>query len=117
MDYKKTEAPVTTVTRNIVALGEKTGNIYEVVMICAKMADKINQELREELYKKLEEFSSYTDNLEEIHENREQIDVSKYYEKLSKPTLIAVEEFINDRIYYKTVEDEEQERLDSFDTD
>ncbi len=116
MDYKKTDAPVTIVTRNIVELAEKTGNIYEAVIICAKMADHINEEIRNELYDKLEQFATYTDNLEEIHENREQIDVSKYYEKLPKPTLIALEEFLNDRIYYKRVEDQD-ESFDSFDNE
>lgn len=100
MDYKKTEAPVSTVTRNIVSIAEKTGNIYEAVIICSKMADQINAELRKELYEKLEEFATYNDNLEEVHENREQIEVSKYFEKLPKPSLISLEEFLNDRVYY-----------------
>jgi len=117
MDFKKTDAPVTTVTRNIVELAEKTGNIYEAVMICAKLADQINEEMRHELYEKLEQFASYTDNLEEIHENREQIDVSKYYEKLPKPTLIAIEEFLNDRIYFKRVEDNDLDTIPNFENE
>ena len=90
MDYKKTDAPVSTITRDIVAIAEKTGNIYEAVIICSKMANQINAEIRKELYEKLEEFATYNDNLEEVHENREQIEVSKYFEKLPKPSLIAV---------------------------
>ncbi|MDD2385334.1 MAG: DNA-directed RNA polymerase subunit omega [Bacteroidales bacterium] len=100
MDYKKTDAPVSTITRDIVAIAEKTGNIYEAVIICSKMANQINAEIRKELYEKLEEFATYNDNLEEVHENREQIEVSKYFEKLPKPSLIALEEFLNDRVYY-----------------
>lgn len=100
MDYKKTDAPVSTVTRNIAEIAEKTGSTYEAVVICSKMADSINAEIRKELYEKLEEFATYNDNLEEVHENREQIEVSKYYEKMPKPSLIALEEFLADRIYY-----------------
>jgi len=100
MDYKKTKAPTTCITRDVVEMAEKTGNVYESVVICSKMADQVNSDIRKELYKKLEEFSSFNDNLEEIHENREQIEVSKYYEKLPKPTNIAIEEFMNDNVYY-----------------
>ncbi|MDD3686149.1 MAG: RNA polymerase Rpb6 [Bacteroidales bacterium] len=101
MDFKKTEAPVSTVTRNIVQIAEKTGNIYEAVVICSKFSDQVNADLRKELYEKLEEFATYNDNLEEVHENREQIEVSRYYEKLPKPTLIAMEEFLSDNVYFK----------------
>ncbi|HOZ29872.1 MAG TPA: RNA polymerase Rpb6 [Bacteroidales bacterium] len=104
MDFKKSEAPVTTVTRNVLEIARKTGNIYEAVVICSKYSDQVNAEIREELYKKLEEFATYNDNLEEVHENREQIEVSRYYEKLPKPSLIAVEEFLSDNIYYNRVE-------------
>lgn len=109
MDYKKTEAPVSTVTRNIVTIAHKTGNIYEAVVICSKMANQINAELRKELYEKLEEFATYNDNLEEVHENREQIEVSRYFEKLPKPSLISLEEFLNDRIYYNYPQADETE--------
>jgi DNA-directed RNA polymerase subunit K/omega len=109
MDYKKTEAPVSTVTRDIVTIAHKTGNIYEAVVICSKMANQINAELRKELYEKLEEFATYNDNLEEVHENREQIEVSRYFEKLPKPSLISLEEFLNDKIYYNYPEVEEKE--------
>ncbi|MBO7573082.1 MAG: DNA-directed RNA polymerase subunit omega [Bacteroidales bacterium] len=100
MDYKKTKAPTNCITRDVVEMAEKTGNVYESVVICSKMADQVNSDIRRELYKKLEEFSSFNDNLEEIHENREQIEVSKYYEKLPKPTNIAIEEFMDDNVYY-----------------
>lgn len=100
MDYKKTNAPTNCITRDVVEMADKTGNVYESVVICSKMADQVNADIRKELYKKLEEFSSFNDNLEEIHENREQIEVSKYYEKLPKPTNIAIEEFMNDNVYY-----------------
>src|SRR5690554_4240132 len=100
MDFKKIDAPVSTVTRNIVEIAEKTGNVYEAVVIIAKFADQVNADLRKELYEKLEEFATYTDTLEEVHENREQIEVSRYYERLPKPSLIALEEFLSDNIYY-----------------
>ncbi len=106
MDYKKTNAPTSTVTRDIVEIAFATGNIYEAVVICAKMSDQINTELRKELYEKLEEFATYSDNLEEVHENREQIEVSRYYEKLAKPSLIALEEFLSHRVYYARAEEE-----------
>ena len=111
MDYKKTDAPVSTVTRNIVQIAEKTGSIYEAVVICSRLADQVNAELRKELYEKLEEFATYNDNLEEVHENREQIEVSKYYEKLPKPTLIAMEEFLSDNVYYSRKSDEETNNI------
>jgi hypothetical protein len=110
MDYKKTNAPVTTVTRNLDDFAEKTGNLYQAMVICSKMADKINEEIRTELYQKLEEFATVNDNLEEVHENREQIEVSRYFERLPKPSLIAIEEFLNDRVYYtKYVEESEKD--------
>lgn len=106
MDYKKTKAPVTTVTRNLDQLDMDTGNIYETVIICAKRANQISVELKEELNRKLEEFAYYTDNLEEVFENREQIEISKFYERLPKPTLISVEEYMDDQIYYRNPEKE-----------
>ena len=106
MDYKKTKAPVTTITRNINLLDEKTNNIYETVMIVAKRANQISVELKQELNRKLEEFAYYTDNLEEVFENREQIEISKYYERLPKPTLIALQEFLEDQIYFRMADPE-----------
>ena len=101
MDYRKSNAPTNTVTRNIVALSEETGNIYETVCIIAKRANQIAVEMKSDLEKKLQEFASYNDNLEEVFENREQIEISRYYEKLPKPTLIAAQEFTEGKIYYK----------------
>lgn len=101
MDYKKTNAPVTTITRDMMDLCEETGNVYETVSIIAKRANQISAEIKSDLSKKLAEFASYNDNLEEVFENREQIEISRYYEKLPKPTLIATQEFIEGKIYYK----------------
>ena len=101
MDYKKTNAPTNTVTRNMMDLCEDTGNVYESVAIIGKRANQIGLEMKNELSKKLQEFASYNDNLEEVFENREQIEISRYYEKLPKPTLIATQEFIEDKVYYR----------------
>jgi DNA-directed RNA polymerase subunit K/omega len=101
MDYKKTNAANSTITRNMTELSAEVGNVYESVVIMAKRSNQIAVELKSELNKKLQEFASYTDNLEEVFENREQIEISKYYERLPKPSLIAVEEFINGEIYYR----------------
>lgn len=109
MDYKKTKAPTTTVTRNLNEIDNVTGNIYETVAIISKRANQIGSELKEELNRKLEEFASYTDNLEEVFENREQIEISRFYERLPKPTLIAVQEFQDDQVYYRKPEVEETE--------
>ncbi|HIS11363.1 MAG TPA: DNA-directed RNA polymerase subunit omega [Candidatus Avibacteroides excrementipullorum] len=101
MDYKKTNAPTTTVTRDLMELCKDTGNIYETVMVIAKRANQISQEIKNELSKKLQEFASYSDNLEEVFENREQIEISRFYEKLPKPTLIATKEYEEGKIYYR----------------
>ncbi len=108
MDYKKTNAASSTITRNMTELSEEVGNVYESVVIMAKRSNQIAVELKSELNKKLQEFASYTDNLEEVFENREQIEISKYYERLPKPSLIAVEEFINGEIYYRNPAKEAQ---------
>lgn len=101
MDYKKTNAPTNTVTRNLMELCEDTGNIYETVSIIGKRANQIAAEMKNDLSKKLQEFASYNDNLEEVFENREQIEISCYYEKLPKPTLIATQEYIEGKVYYR----------------
>lgn len=101
MDYKKSKAPTNTVTRNIVELSDDTGNIYESVAIMSKRANQIAGEIKNDLSKKLAEFSSYNDSLEEVFENREQIEISRYYEKLPKPTLLAAEEFEQGQIYWR----------------
>lgn len=101
MDYKKTNAPTNTVTRDIMDLCDETGNIYESVAIIGKRANQISTDLKNELSKKLQEFASVSDNLDEVFENREQIEISRYYEKLPKPTLIATQEYIEGKIYYR----------------
>jgi DNA-directed RNA polymerase subunit K/omega len=101
MDFKKTNAPTNTVTRDLVDFVKDTGNIYESVAIMGKRANQISVEMKDELKAKLEEFSSYTDNLEEMFENREQIEISRYYERLPKPTLIAAQEFEEGKIYFR----------------
>ena len=99
MNYKS-EA-TTTVTRNIPDFDKKTENIYESLVVISKRANQIASEMKDELNSKLSEFNSSTDNLEEIFENREQIEISKYYERLPKPTLIAVQEFTENKIYFR----------------
>ncbi len=100
MDYKKTKAPITTITRDLAEYEKISGNIYGCCVITAKRANQISVEIKQELSKKLEEFASYSDNLEEIFENREQIEISRFYEKLPKPTLIALDEFIEGKLFY-----------------
>ncbi len=109
MDYKKSKAPTNTVTRNIMDLCEETENIYESVAIIGKRANQIAAEIKQDLSKKLSEFASYNDSLEEVFENREQIEISRYYEKLPKPSLLATEEFVEDNVYYRDPSKEQQE--------
>ncbi|MBN2697679.1 MAG: DNA-directed RNA polymerase subunit omega [Bacteroidales bacterium] len=101
MDYKKSKAPLSTVTRNLNDMDRLTDNIYESVVIASRRANQISVALKQELNRKLEEFASYTDNLEEVFENPEQIEISKYFERLPKPTLVALEELQNDEIYFR----------------
>jgi len=101
MDYRKSNAPTNTVTRDMIKLSEQTGNVYETVMIIGKRANQISVEMKQDLEKKLQEFASYNDNLEEVFENREQIEISRYYEKLPKATLIATQEYLEDKVYHK----------------
>jgi DNA-directed RNA polymerase subunit K/omega len=111
MDYKKTKAPLTTVTRDLNDLDVGTDNIYQTVVIAAKRANQISVEMKLELNRKLEEFASYTDNLEEVFENPEQIEISRFFERLPKPSLISVQELTDDQIYFRineTPEIEEQ---------
>lgn len=100
MDYKKSKAPTNTVTRNIMDLCDETGNIYESVAILGKRANQISVELKQEMSKKLAEFASYNDSLEEVFENREQIEISRFYEKLPKATLLATDEFEHGQVYW-----------------
>lgn len=99
MDYKKTNAPATTVTRDMIAMAEQTGNVYETVCIIGKRANQISVDLKKELEKKLQEFTA-NDNLEEVSENREQIEISRIYERLPKPTLIATQEYLEHKLYF-----------------
>ena len=101
MDYKKTNAPLNTVTRDMIELSEDTGNVYETVCIIAKRSNQIASEMKHDLEKKLQGFASLNDNLEEISENREQIEISRYYEKLPKPTLIATQEYVDHKIHFR----------------
>ncbi|MBR2192498.1 MAG: DNA-directed RNA polymerase subunit omega [Bacteroidaceae bacterium] len=101
MDFKKTNAPTNTVTRNLNDFSKETGNVYESVAIISKRANQIAAQMKDELSKKLQEFGSNQDNLEEVFENDEQIQISRYYERLPKPTLIATQEFLEDKIYYR----------------
>lgn len=101
MDYRKSNAPVTTVTRDLDKLVKGTDNIYETVIIVGRRANQISVEIKQELNKKLEEFASYSDNLEEVFENREQIEISKFYEKLPKPTLISLQELEEGKIFFR----------------
>ena len=101
MDYKKSKAPLNTVTRDIMELCQETGNIYESVAIIAKRSNQLSVEIKQDLNKKLAEFASYNDSLEEVFENREQIEISRYYEKLPKPTLLATEEFVEGNVYWR----------------
>jgi len=101
MDYKKVKAPTNTITRDMNSLSEPVGNIYETVRIIGKRSNQIAADVKRELDKKLQDFSSVSDNLEEVFENREQIEISRYYEKLPKPVLIAIQEYIEGKIYYR----------------
>ena len=101
MDYRKSNAPTNTVTRDMMKLSEETGNVYETVAIISKRANQLSVEMKQDLEKKLQEFASYNDNLEEVFENRDQIEISRYYEKLPKSTLIAAQVYEDGKVYYK----------------
>lgn len=111
MENKKEEVRVLSPfieTRDLTEIGNKSGNLYKSINIIAKRTRQMNVVQKEELHRKLEEFASTTDNLEEIFENREQIEISKYYERMPKVTLQALNEFMNDEIYYKEIGEEEE---------
>lgn len=103
-NLKKTEAPVSTITYDKNEFDASTGNIYEAIAIVAKRSIQINSEIKKELIEKLDEFATYNDSLEEVFENKEQIEVSKYYEKLPKPHTLAVEEWLDGKIYYRNTD-------------
>ncbi len=102
MNFKTTNAESSTITRNMDEIEKVTGNIYESCVVVAKRSDQIAIDLKEELVGKLNEFASNTDNLEEIFENREQIEISRFYESLPKTNAIALKEFLDDKIYYRS---------------
>jgi DNA-directed RNA polymerase subunit K/omega len=94
-------------TRDVNDLKNKTGNLYESIAIIAKRANQINISVKEELHNKLEEFASHTDSLEEIHENKEQIEISRAYERMPNPALLATQEFIESKVYYRKNEEQD----------
>jgi DNA-directed RNA polymerase subunit K/omega len=108
MNFKNTNSERSTITRNTIDFEEKTGNVYETIVAMAKRSNQISVELKEELTSKLQEFASTTDNLEEVFENREQIEISKYYEKLPKPVAIAMSEMLEDKVYMRKFEDDDK---------
>ncbi len=109
MNFKNTNAEATTVTRNMDEIEGVTGNVYESCVIVAKRSDQIAVDLKEELVSKINEFASTTDNLEEVFENREQIEISRFYERLPKTNAIALKEFLDDKIYYRAPESTTEE--------
>ncbi len=106
MDLKKTNAPVNTITYNKNVIEQPTGNVYEAITIIAKRSNQINAEIKKELIDKLDEFATYNDSLEEVFENKEQIEVSKFYEKLPKAHALAVQEWLDGKIYYRNTDKE-----------
>jgi len=110
MNYKDSKAPKTTVTYNRKKVSEDTNNIYEAITVIAKRAEQIGSDLKEELTSKLKEFETHSEGLEEIFENKEQIEISKFYERLPKPTALAVEEWLNDNIYYRNPNESNEEK-------
>ena len=109
MDLKKTDAPVSTETYDRNIIDASIDNIYEAISVISKRAEQINTDIRRELVDKLEEFATHNDSLEEIFENKEQIEVSKFYEKLPKPHALAVQEWLDDKIYYRNTDDDVKE--------
>lgn len=101
MDFKRVNAPSSTISRDMNSLSENIGNVYETVKIISKRANQISVEIKSEIEKKLQDFGGSTENIDEVFENREQIEISRYYEKLPKPTLLATQEFIEDKVIYK----------------
>lgn len=101
MDYRKLAASSNTETRDVMKLAEPIGNVYEMVRIISKRANQISIDMKQDLDSKLQEFASYSDNLEEVFENHEQIEISRFYEKLPKPSLLAIEEWKEKEIYHR----------------
>lgn len=107
MSFKNSTAEKTTITRDTVSFEDETSNIYESIVMMAKRSNQMSVDLKEELTQKLQEFASTTDNLEEIFENREQIEISRFYERLPKPVAMAIEEFLEGKTYYRRTEAEQ----------
>ena len=107
MKFKKTGAEQTTITRNVKDIVEKTGNVYQSLAILVKRSEQINERMKTELLAKLNEFATHTDELEEVFENSEQIEVSKFYERLPKPWAIAVKELLEDEVYVRETDKKE----------
>ena len=107
METKKSNIPNNTITRKLTDLDAPTGNIYKSVAIIARRANQISSDLKQELTRKLADFSSTNDSLEETFENREQIEISRYYERMPKPTIIATEEFLEGKVYFRENKPEE----------
>ena len=105
MSLKNTPAEKSTITRDTIRMEEKTGNIYQSLVAISKRANQISSEVKEELTQKLQEFASTTDNLEEIFENREQIEISKYYERMPNPSALAIDDFLADKIDFRNREE------------
>ncbi len=101
MDYKRIKTETTAITRRKEKFYKQTGNIYETCVILSKRSNQIASEIKQELDQKISEFATSNDNLEEVFENREQIEIAKYYEQLPKPTLLAIHEFLNSQIYFR----------------
>jgi DNA-directed RNA polymerase subunit K/omega len=99
--FNATNIPAVIETKSLIDIKAKTGNVYESIAIVGRRANQINISLREELHNKLEEFASHTDSLEEVHENKEQIEISKSYERMPNPAILATQEFMEDKIYYR----------------
>ena len=108
MDVKKYRTTTSIVTRNISEFDKQTGNIYETIAMLSKRSNQISSELKRELVRKIEDFSSTKDTMEEVFENKEQIEIVKYYEHLPKPVLIAIQEYLNEELYYRNPEKEKK---------
>ncbi len=109
MEYRRTNASSTSETKDVMKMAEPVGNVYEMVRIISKRANQLSVEMKTDLDNKLEEFASYSDNLEEVFENHEQIEISRFYEKLPKPALIAMQEWVEDKIYYRNPSKEKEQ--------
>lgn len=109
-DIKNSEAPINTTTIDKNKVDAPTNNIYEAISIISKRANQINGDIKKELLEKLDEFATYNDSLEEIFENKEQIEVSKFYEKLPKPHALAVQEWLENKIYHRNTADQDLEQ-------